>query len=184
MMAAALMDRGTGLLNSLGPADYFILGVALVAAVVGLWLGLLWMLVLVVSTAASIWVTLAYHPVVAQALGTRFNETERLMISAAAVFVGTMMVCFLLAFLLRGIVGDVKPQLTDRILGAVFGLFVAALMSAFVSFVIVEYSAETGPTRVAVEQSVLARNMGTCFRYALPNSLRQTVAETSGKDAD
>ena len=150
MMAAELLEPGAKLLGMFGPADFVILGVVLAAAAIGFWSGFIWMLVLVGSMVACIWVTLVYHPVVAGALGAHFTEPVRLMGSAAAVFVGAILVCYLVAYLFRDIINALKPQLTDRILGAVFGVLLGVLLSAFFSFLVTRHASPHHlPTRTA-----------------------------------
>jgi len=118
MVSAALLPPIAGIL---GGADLALLGLVAVAAVLGFLLGLVWMLVMMGMVVGCIWLTLLYHPVVAEQLGTRFSESVRLMGSAAAVFVGALLVCGLLAYLFRDIVNSLKPHLTDRLLGLAFG---------------------------------------------------------------
>jgi membrane protein required for colicin V production len=184
MMAVELLEPGARALGSLSTADLIIVGIVLAAAAIGFWLGLIWMLVLSASMVACIWVTLVYHPVVAGALGAHFTESVRLMASAAAVFVGALMVCYLVAYLFREIISAMRPQLTDRILGAIFGVLLGVLVSAFFSFLVLEYADPKAPVRPRVEQSVIARALGASFQYALPDSLRRAVVGPSGKDGD
>ena len=54
----------------------------------------------------------------------------------------------------------------------------------FFSFLVLEYADEKAPVREKVEQSLSARPLGNCFRYALPDGLRRAVDKTSGRDAD
>ena len=122
MIAAEVLEPGTNLFGVFGAADVIILGIVLASAAIGFWSGFIWMLVLVVGMVACIWVTLVYHPVVARAFGSHFTQPMRLMGSAAAVFIGAILVCYLVAFLFRDIINALKPQLADRILGAVFGV--------------------------------------------------------------
>ena len=184
MIAAEVLEPGTNLFGVFGAADVIILGIVLASAAIGFWSGFIWMLVLVASMVACIWVTLVYHPVVARAFGSHFTQPMRLMGSAAAVFIGAILVCYLVAFLFRDIINALKPQLADRILGAVFGVILGGLLSSFFCFLVLAYAEKGAPVRPYVERSVPARAMGTCFRYALPDRLRRVVDETADKVAD
>jgi len=184
MMAAELLEPGTKLFGVFGVADVIILGVVLASAAIGFWSGFIWMLVLVAGMVGCIWVTLVYHPVVAGAFGSHFTQSMRLMGSAAVVFIGGILVCYLVAYLFRDIINALKPQVADRILGAVFGVILGGLLSSFFCFLVLTYADKGAPVRPYVEQSVPARAMGTCFRYALPDGLRKVIGETAHKVAD
>ena len=179
MDAVQLLEPGEKLLGVLTGADLVILGLVLAGAAIGFWSGFVWMLVLTGSMVGCMWVTLVYHPVVAGFMGSQFSEPVRLMGSAAVVFIGAVIVCYLVAYLFRDVLNALKPQLPDRIVGVGFGVLLGLLLSSFLSFLVLEYSDEAAPIRPHVEESVLARPMGRFFGYTLPDRLRKSVEKTA-----
>ncbi|MHC4592680.1 MAG: CvpA family protein, partial [Planctomycetota bacterium] len=147
----------------------------LAGVVIGFWTGFVWQLVCILGLVVTTWFTLAYHPVVAGLFGTKLSEPVRLMISAAAVFVGGLLVCYLLGFLIRDVINAVKPRMADRVLGAAFGLFNAALLIAALTFLVLQYADKDGGAYSLVESSTGASLMAACLEQALPGAVRHRI---------
>jgi uncharacterized membrane protein required for colicin V production len=168
----------------LAPVDIAVLILVAVTAVIGFWTGFVWQVIRIVSLIASIWVALVYGPVVASFLGTRVPPSVRGLVSVVAVFLAAMVVLFLVGYLFRDVVNALKPQLTDRILGAGFGALLGALVAAFFAFAILEYAEEGSPMAVKVEESTVTCLIGRFLRHALPDGVRDVVdAEKKGTGA-
>lgn len=183
MCAIAMIEPGWKLLGLLAAADVVALVVLLATSAVGFWRGFIWQIVRLVSVVACMWVALVYHPVVARYVTSRFGESTRVIASVLGVFAATMLVCFLLTYLFRDVINALKPQFTDRILGAAFGALLGGVLVAFVSFVAIEYGSDDTVLTARVQESVGARAMGTCLRYALPDSVRDTVRSARSQRA-
>ena len=161
----------------LAPADIAVLVLMAITAVIGFWTGFIWQVIRIISVIASIWIALVYSPVVAGFMGSRLPASMRDLISTAAVFLAAMLVLYLVGYLFRDVVNALKPQVTDRILGAAFGLFLGALVAAFFAFSILEYGEQEGPLVARVEDSAIAGTMGRFLGHALPDSVRKAVEE-------
>ena len=154
--------------------DLVVIALVLVSMAVGFWTGFVWQFVRIAGLVASVWVSWLYHPVVAQYLGTDMPEALRLVIGAAAVFIGALLVCYLLAFLFRDLINTLKPEMPDRILGAVFGMFKGVMLVGFIAFVLMRFLGPENPVRERVEDSKGAIAAATCVRaflYVLPGRL-------------
>ncbi|MHC5035234.1 MAG: CvpA family protein [Planctomycetota bacterium] len=173
--AIAILEPGSKLLGILSAADLALILLLLAGVVIGFWSGFVWQLVCILALVVTTWFTLAYHPVVAGLFGTKLSEPVRLMISAAAVFVGGLLVCYLLGFLIRDMVNAMKPRMADRVLGAAFGLFNAALLIGALAFVVLQYADKDGGVYSLVESSKGASLMAACLEQALPRGVRRRI---------
>jgi membrane protein required for colicin V production len=154
--------------------DLIVIALVLVSMAVGFWTGFVWQFVRIAGLVASVWVSWLYHPVVAQYLGTEMPEALRMVIGAAAVFIAALLVCYLLAFLFRDLINTLKPEMPDRILGAVFGMFKGVMLVGFIAFVVIRFLGPENPVRERVEGSKGAVAAATCVRaflYVLPGRL-------------
>ena len=164
----------------LAPLDIAVLVLMAITAVIGFWTGFVWQVIRIVSVMASIWIALVYSPVVTGFLGDRIPASLRDLVSAGLVFAAAMAVLFLVGYLFRDIVNALKPQLTDRVLGAGFGVLLGALIAAFFAFCVLELGGEGNTLTARVEETTITRVMGTLLGHALPDSLRQAVNPEKG----
>jgi uncharacterized membrane protein required for colicin V production len=167
----------------LAPADIAVLVLMAITAVIGFWTGFIWQVIRLVSVIASVWIALVYCPVVAGFMGSRLPAAMRDLVSAAAVFLAAMLVLYLVGYLFRDVVNALKPQVTDRILGAVFGTLLGAIIAAFFAFAVLEYAEEDGSLAVKVQRSAIAGSMGRFLGHALPDSVRKVVDEAEGAES-
>jgi len=172
MCVLAVSEAASKLVSLVGPVDAAFLLLLVAGIVVGFWTGLIWQLLCLVSVVGCLLVSYVYHPVVAQFLGAQEGDSWRNIGSSVGVFVASMLLCYLVSFLFRGLINAIKPQLPDRILGAVFGVVCWALIAGVFAFFILQYANEDGRVREYVEGSKGASAMAVVVRafvYVLPD---------------
>ncbi len=166
--------------------DLVVIVLLLGSMAIGFWTGFVWQFVRIAGLVVSLWVSWLYHPVVAEVISFGIPEPLRMVIGATAVFVGALMVCYLLAFLFRDLINALKPELPDRILGAVFGMLKGVMLIGFVAFLIMRFLAPGNPVRERVEDSKGAVAAATCVRtflYVLPERFSQDADPDSAASA-
>lgn len=84
-----------------------------------------------------------------------------------------------MAYLLRDIPDAFRPQTTDRVLGAVFGMFKGALLVASLALLVLTYTGERSALRTQVEQSRTVTTMGYFLEYSLPDAMRARIKTTA-----
>jgi membrane protein required for colicin V production len=173
----AMGGQGT-LFGGVSVEDLVVVAVLVFSAVIGFWSGFIWQVVRIITLVACLAVTLFYAPIVAASVPESLgDQAARLEVAAVGVFVTTLTVCYLISFLFRDLVNALKPQLTDRILGAVFGLLKGALLIAIVVLLVLKYSGHESPIRKRVEQSRTAVTMGGFLWYTLPDTVREQAPQ-------
>jgi membrane protein required for colicin V production len=175
MHTLALVDPGWRLFGVFSPADVAVMAVLLVNAAIGFWTGFLWQFVRIASICICVSVTLLYSPLVADSLDLNYASSAKLQISAVAVFMTTLTVSYLVAYLLRDILNAFQPQTADRVLGAAFGMFKGALLVASLALFVLVYTEDQSAVRAHVEQSRTVATMGYFIQYALPDSVRERI---------
>jgi uncharacterized membrane protein required for colicin V production len=178
MWTLAAIDAGWRLFGVLGPADVAIAAVLLMALVIGYWSGLIWQLICLVSVIGCFWLSYVYHPVVAQSIGPSMDPAGRTLASAVGVFLVSLLVCYMMSFLFRGLINAIRPQVPDRIMGAVFGMLVGGFMVGAIAFFVLQYAPKENTVRGYVEGSRGATTMAGVVRvfvYVLPDTLRGKV---------
>lgn len=180
MFTFAALEPGWRVFGLLTVADLALVAVLLASVVVGFCTGFIWQLVCIISFGISIWATVLYTPVVADFVGTRFSEPVRLVGSAVVVFIAALVVCYMFAYLFRGLIDALKPRMTDRVLGGLLGFINGALLVSLFAFVALEFMAEHWTVRAYVCESKGLSAMGTCLAHALPDGLREPVKGTDG----
>jgi membrane protein required for colicin V production len=183
MHTLALADSPWRLFGSFSAGDVAVIAVLLASMGIGFWTGFVWQFIRIGSLAICILVTLLYSPLVADSLDLEYSAAVKLQMSAVAVFATTMTVSYLVAYLLRDVVNALKPQTTDRILGAAFGLVRGALLVGALSLLVLTYSEEESVLRAEVEQSRTAAVMGYFLQYALPDSVREQIKTRADMEA-
>jgi uncharacterized membrane protein required for colicin V production len=176
MWALAATESASRILGILSPVDIGILLLLLAGIAVGFWTGLIWQLICLVSVIACLWVSVVYHPVVSEFFATHVSESVSNVGGGIGVFLCALLVCYLVTFLFRGLINAIKPQLPDRVLGAVFGLLVGVLIVGVFSFFVLQYSGEDSSIGGYVKDSRGAKVMAAVVRafvYVLPDRLRE-----------
>jgi len=171
----AVASELSGMLTTL---DLVVIVLLLGSMAIGFWTGFVWQFVRIAGLALGLYLSWLYHPVVADVITPALPEGLRLVIGAAAIFVGALLICYLLAFLFRDLINALKPELPDRILGAVFGMFKGVMLIGFVAFLIIRFLAPGNPVRQRVEDSKGALAAATCVRafiYVLPERYSRNV---------
>ncbi len=178
MAAAQAPWRLFGLFTGI---DLAIIAVLLLSIGLGFYSGFIWQILRIVSVVVSLWVAWVYHPYVAESLGSSLSEPTRRIAGAILVFCGMLLVCYLVSYLFRDILNALKPQMPDRILGAVFGCCKGALLVGVVAFLVLRYAGNDSGLRRHVEESKAATAMAVCaetFLHLLPDKARQGVEGT------
>ncbi|MBA7698824.1 hypothetical protein ES703_107506 [subsurface metagenome] len=98
--------------------DLAVILLLLLSAAIGFWTGFVWQIIRLVSVVVCIWVTVAYSPVVAESLSSEVSYGARMLGSFVGVGLAALLVCYLLTFLVRDFINAIKPEMPDRILGA------------------------------------------------------------------
>ncbi|MGD2174445.1 MAG: CvpA family protein [Candidatus Brocadiaceae bacterium] len=167
------------LFGVLSALDILVIVCLLTSIALGFSSGFIWQILRIISVVISLWVAWIYHPVLADALSSDLSEPARQIGSAIAVFVGMLLLCYLISYLFRDMLNALKPQLPDRILGGVFGLVKGALLVGVLAFVVINYSSEESKVRRHVEESKAAMGMSMCaqtFLHLLPDRVQRRVA--------
>jgi membrane protein required for colicin V production len=154
--------------------DLIIIVFVLLSMAVGFWTGLVWQFVRIAGLVGSIWVSWLYYPAIADYLGDSVPLEIRQVLAAAVAFAGALTLCYLLAYLFRGLINALRPQMPDRVLGAVFGMFRGVLVVGFVALLAIRFLAPENPVRETVQGSRGAVAAATCVRtflYVLPERL-------------
>ena len=168
VIATAGLPHASGLLTA---GDVVVIVFVLGSMAVGFWSGFLWQFVRIGGVVASLYVSMLYCPAVTKSLGTNVPEQMRQVVGAGVVFIGALVTWCLLTHLLRHMIDAVKPELPDRVLGAVFGMFKGAVLVGVAAFLLIRFLPTGDPVRERVEDSKGALTAATCVRvflYALP----------------
>lgn len=186
-MDAASVQAAGKLLGVFSGMDLIVIALALVGMGIGFYTGFAWQFVRIAGLVASLWVSWAYHPVMAQALPEGIGEPARLIGGTFIVFVGSLLVCYLVAYLFRDIINALKPEMPDRLLGAAFGLLKVGLLIGVASFLAIRYLNPEHPVRTRVQSSRGAVAAATCVRaflYVLPDELAEKAEDDSVRPTD
>ena len=168
VIATAGLPHASGLLTA---GDVVVIVFVLGSMAVGFWSGFLWQFVRIGGVVASLYVSMLYCPAVTKSLGTNVPEQMRQVVGAGVVFIGALVTWCLLTHLLRHMIDAVKPELPDRVLGAVFGMFKGAVLVGVAAFLLIRFLPTGDPVRERVEDSKGALTAATCVRvflYVLP----------------
>jgi membrane protein required for colicin V production len=154
--------------------DYVVIALILLSMALGFWTGFVWQFVRIAGLLASLWVSWLYYPTVSSYLPDAVPGPVRDVVAAAAVFVGALMVCHLVAFLFHDLVDALKPEMPDRILGAVFGLIKGVLVVGFIAFLMMRFLPAGSGIRERVVGSRGAVAAASCVKailHVLPQEL-------------
>lgn len=147
--------------------DYVVIGMILVSMALGFWTGFVWQFVRIAGLVASVWVSWLYYPTVAQFLPPSVPESMRHVLGAAAVFVAVLMLCYLVAFLFHDVIDALKPEMPDRLLGAMFGLIKGVVVVGFIAFMMMRFLPAGNGIRQQVAESKGAVAAAGCVRAIL-----------------
>jgi len=178
MPIIAVVDEAWTVFGFVSVIDIVVVLALIAGVALGFWTGFIWQVIRLFSVVASLWVAWMYHPVLADALSADLSEPTRQIGSAITVFVGMLLVCYLISYLFRDLVNALKPQLPDRVLGGVFGFFKAALLVGVIAFLVLRYSDGDSEMRRQVEASQSAGMMAVgarTFLYFLPDKVQRDV---------
>lgn len=179
MTMMAVAGEGWTVFGFMSVMDIVVVLALIAGAALGVWTGFVWQVIRLFSVVASLWVAWMYHPVLADALSADLSEPVRQIGSAITVFVGMLLLCYLISYLFRDLVNALKPQLPDRVLGGVFGLVKTALLVGVVAFLVLRYAGGDSEMRRQVESSRSAGVMAVgakTFLYFLPDAVQGDIA--------
>ncbi len=159
--------------------DYLVIGAILVSMALGFWTGFVWQFVRIAGLVASVWVSWLYYPTVAQILPSSLPAVLRHVLGAAAVFVGVLILCYLVAFLFHDVIDALKPEMPDRLLGAVFGLIKGVMVVGFIAFMMMRFLPAGNEIRQRIADSRGAVAAASCVRAVL-----SVMPDHLSKDAD
>ena len=109
--------------------DYVVIGIVAVSLFWGLWRGVVSELVALAAWGIGIFAGIEYGAVTGQALYAGVNDpTLRMLAGCATVFVGILLAMALIGMVVRSMVKALGLSLSDRLLGALFGLVRGLLM--------------------------------------------------------
>ncbi len=147
--------------------DYVVIGMILVSMALGFWTGFVWQFVRIAGLVASVWISWLYYPTVAQFLPASIPLSLRHVLGAAAVFVAVLMLCYLVAFLFHDVIDALKPEMPDRLLGAMFGLIKGVMLVGFIAFMMMRFLPTGNDIRRRVADSRGAVAAASCARAVL-----------------
>lgn len=125
----------------------------LVAAAVGFWSGFVWQIVRLGNILAAFVVASHYYTAVAAGLRAPAQQASRLAFSYAFLFMGVMVVGYAVCFVARAPINAIKPELSDRVLGAVLGLVKGLFLCGIVALVLLRHGAVLGSVEAPVKSS-------------------------------
>jgi len=160
----AALPQMSGMLTTV---DYVVIGLVLLSMALGFWTGFIWQFVRIAGLVASVWVSWLYYPTVSGYLSSTVPLAVSDVIAAAAVFVATLMVCYLMAFLFHDLINALKPEMPDRLLGAAFGLIKGVMLVGFIAFVMLRFLPAGSGMRERVADSKGAVVAAGCVRTIL-----------------
>ena len=153
--------------TTLTAVDCVVLGLVLLSMAFGFWTGFVWQFVRIAGLVLSVWVSWLYYPTVSKYLGAAMPDSVRNVVAAAAIFVAVIVVCYLVSFLFHGVIDALKPEMPDRLLGAVFGLIKGVMFAGFLAFMLIRFLPAGSEARARVEGSKGAMAAATCVRAVL-----------------
>jgi len=153
--------------TTLTAVDCVVLGLVLLSMALGFWTGFVWQFVRIAQLVISVWVSWLYYPTVAKYLGASVPDAVRNVVAAAAIFVAVMVICYLVSFFFHGVIDALKPEMPDRLLGAVFGLIKGVMFAGFLAFMLIRFLPVGSEARTRVEGSKGAMAAATCVQAVL-----------------
>lgn len=133
--------------------DYLLVGIIILSALVSLIRGFVREFISLLSWIIAIWAALTYcHAFAASMPEMISNETARISIAFAILFLGILLCGALIGYLVAHLVEKTRLTLMNRLLGVVFGLARGALVIA-IAILICELT--PAPQYNAYKQSVL-----------------------------
>ncbi|MFO8007585.1 MAG: CvpA family protein [Candidatus Brocadiia bacterium] len=163
MAMSSLAQAAAGkLLGVFTVLDLVVLALVLISLAFGYWTGFVWQIIRLSGSLVALWLAWYYHPVVARQLAGVLSSSVRHIGSAAVVFVGTLLLFYLLFYLVRKPINAMKPERPDRVLGAVLGLVKGALIVGLAALVVLRYAEQESRLRECVESSRVASALSTC----------------------
>ena len=161
-----LPDFGTitEALGSLGPMDSVVIIVAVVAAGIGFCSGFVWQIIRVVSILAAFLVAARYHGELADRFADIGPEQLRPVACYVILFVGGLLATYLIAFLVRKPIKALKPELSDRLVGAGLGLIKGVLLCGILALAIMRYPDGDSALRKQLDRSRLAGFSARCVQ--------------------
>lgn len=165
-------------------ADYLILIVILVSAVIGLWRGLLREVVSLVTWVVGFWVALRFARPVGDVFQVVHNPSVRFLIGFILIYVLILILGAVVNFVVHKLVAKTGSSGTDRLLGGVFGLargvVVVAALVLIGSFTLL-------PRHDGWRESRLipyARPLAGWIRGAMPPEMTADVRRQAGRMQD
>jgi len=185
MLIAEAAGEGWRLWGLLSPVDAGIILLLLANAAIGYWTGFIWQAIRIISLIVSVWVSSLYYPIVNEFLSAQMGKDVWWGTGALVVFLLALLACYLVAFLFRKLVNMLRPEVPDRVLGAVLGLMKGIVLLAIAAFLVLGYARQGGLVRRHVSRSVGARWMArsvTVVGQFLPGTMGQQLKEAPSLD--
>lgn len=121
--------------------DIAVIAITVCFVILGLFKGFVRLAIGIASLVVAFLLASRFEPVVAERLmGLRMSQGPARFVAYLAIFLATMIVGGVVAWLLRKILQAAFLGWADRLAGGVMGLVAAALASAFVLYPVVAYS--------------------------------------------
>ena len=109
--------------------DYVVIGIVTVSLLLGLWRGVVGELVALAAWGIGIFAAIEYGAVAGNQLYTGVADpTMRMLAGCATIFIGVLLAMSIIGWAVRNMVKALGMSLSDRLLGAVFGLARGLLM--------------------------------------------------------
>ena len=146
--------------------DYVVIGVVLISLLLGLWRGVVTEVVALAAWGIGIFAGLEYGKVSGQMLyGSLADPTMRTLAGCATVFIGILLAMAVIGMAVRSMVKALGLSLSDRLLGAIFGLVRGLLMI----LVLVGLGGMTGaPQQLWWKGAILAAPLETAVMATKP----------------
>ncbi|MDP6439431.1 MAG: CvpA family protein [Candidatus Brocadiia bacterium] len=167
----------TEALGSISVMDSVVIIVAVVAAGIGFCTGFVWQIIRVVSILVVFLIAARYHEDLAGRFADIGPEQLRLVACYLILFVGGLIATYLIAFLVRKPIKALKPELSDRVVGAGLGLIKGVLLCGILALAIMRYPDGDSALRRQLDSSRLAKLSARCAQV-----LYNTVSR--GESAD
>ncbi len=146
--------------------DYVVIGIVVVSLLLGLWRGVVTEVVALAAWGIGIFAGIEYGKAAGQVIYTGLADpTMRTLAGCATVFIGILLAMALIGMAVRSMVKALGLSLSDRLLGAIFGLVRGLLMI----LVLVALGGMTGaPQQIWWKGAVLAAPLETAVMATKP----------------
>lgn len=159
-MGTVWQNLGMAMLENANAVDAIVVIVCLLSALIGFWSGFVWQIIRLVSWVGALWGAGRYGGVVAGHMGSGVSGEMRAFIGFLMVFVGILLVCYVIAYLITTMVDALQLTLADRIAGGLLGVVKGLFFCGIIALAVLHFLSPDMFLNEMISQSYLARTCG------------------------